>query len=83
MGLVNRVVKHEHLMEEAEKMAEDISRMPPVAVRMAKQTLRHGYHSTLEQVLDYESLIFQTCARSKEHYEAVEKIMAEIQGSGK
>ena len=83
MGLVNRVVEHESLLEEAEIMARDISRMPPGAIRMAKQTLRHGYHSTVEQVLDYESLIFRYCAKSEEHYHAVGEIMEKIGASKK
>lgn len=81
IGLVNRVVGHENLLREAEKMAHEISQMPVGAVRMAKQTLRHGYHSTLEQVLDYESLIFRYCTRTEEHYEAVLNIMEQIKGS--
>ena len=57
--------------------------MPPGAISMAKQTLRHGYHSTLEQVLDYESLIFRYCAKSEEHYQAVGEIMEKIGASKK
>ena len=71
IGLVDRIVKPESLMSECKKIARDISQMPGEAVRMTKQILRHGYHSTPEQVLEYESLIFRHCAGTEEHYEAV------------
>jgi 2-(1,2-epoxy-1,2-dihydrophenyl)acetyl-CoA isomerase len=81
MGLVNRVVDHDNLLSEADKMAREIARMPPGAIKMTKHILRHGYHSTLEQVLDYESLVFQQRTRTEEHYQAVCKIREQIKGS--
>ena len=37
IGLINEVVPHAQLMERAEKMARQIVKMPPVAVRMMKE----------------------------------------------
>jgi 2-(1,2-epoxy-1,2-dihydrophenyl)acetyl-CoA isomerase len=78
MGLINRIVDPDDLLAEAERMAYQIARMPPAAVQAAKKLLRHGSHSTLEQVLDYEALIFQHATRTREHYDAVGRIMAEL-----
>ena len=81
IGLINRLVEHENLLSEAEQMAREIAGMPPGAVRMAKQLIRHGSHSTLEQVLDYEALVFHHRTRTKEHYEAVCRTLERIQSS--
>jgi 2-(1,2-epoxy-1,2-dihydrophenyl)acetyl-CoA isomerase len=81
IGLVNRVVEPERLLKEAEELAHEIARMPAEAIRMTKRILRHGYQSTLEQVLEYESLVFQHCTRTPEHYEAVCKILDQIKSS--
>lgn len=78
IGLVNQIVEHETLLSEAENMAQEIAKMPSEAIKTAKQVLRHGYHSTLEQVLEYESLVFLHNTRTKEHYEAVCRILEQI-----
>jgi 2-(1,2-epoxy-1,2-dihydrophenyl)acetyl-CoA isomerase len=71
IGLVNRVVAPEALLPEAGNLAAEIARQPAGAVRAAKQMLRHGVHSTTEQVLAYEALTFQNAAHTREHYDAV------------
>lgn len=78
IGLVNRVVPHDRLMAEAEALAKEIAAMAPSAIRAAKKLLRHGSHSTLEQSLDYEALIFQHATRTAEHYAAVGRIMEHL-----
>lgn len=79
IGLVNRVIPHDDLMAETEAMAQEIARMPAGAIRAAKALLRHGCHSTIEQVADYESLVFQSAAKTREHYEAVCRIMEALE----
>ncbi|MFC1535030.1 enoyl-CoA hydratase/isomerase family protein [Thermodesulfobacteriota bacterium] len=83
MGLINRVVEHENLLSEAENIANDITKMPSGAIQMAKQLLRYGNNSTLEQALEYESLVFQKAIRTKEHYEAVCRIIEQIKNRKK
>jgi 2-(1,2-epoxy-1,2-dihydrophenyl)acetyl-CoA isomerase len=78
IGLVNRVVSHEALLRECEKMALAISEMPAGAIRMTKRILRHGQHSTLEQTLPYEGLVFQHQTRTREHYDAVCRILEQL-----
>lgn len=83
IGLVNRVIPHEQLMAEAEAMALEIADMPAGAIRAAKAVLRHGSHSTIEQVVSYESLVFQSATQTQEHYDAVCRIMEVLQAKKK
>jgi len=53
------------------------------AIRAAKALLRHGSHSTIEQVVEYESLVFQSAAQTQEHYDAVCRIMEELKQAKK
>jgi enoyl-CoA hydratase/carnithine racemase len=56
---------------------------PPGAIRAAKALLRHGSHSAIEQVLDYESLVFQSAVRIQEHCEALCRIMEALKQAKK
>jgi 2-(1,2-epoxy-1,2-dihydrophenyl)acetyl-CoA isomerase len=82
IGLVNRVVAAEELLPEAGKMAAEIARMPADAVRAAKRALRHGSHSTLEQVLAFEALTFQSAAQTPEHYAEVCRKLDQLKQDG-
>jgi 2-(1,2-epoxy-1,2-dihydrophenyl)acetyl-CoA isomerase len=78
IGLVNRVVPHDKLMEEAVAMADTISRLPREAILHSKALLRHGYHSTLEQVINYENLTFRSMMHTEAHYQAICKTIEQI-----
>lgn len=54
IGLVNRVVPLEALLPEAKKMAEDICRTAPLAVRTAKECMMRGLGMSLEDGLRLE-----------------------------
>lgn len=71
IGLINKVTAHEDLMPEALKMAETISQFPRLAVNKCKALLRHGYHSTLDQVMQYESFTFRHLTQTEDHYRTV------------
>lgn len=75
MGLVNDVVAPENLMAKAREYADQIAALPPVAIRLAKRTLRHGLESTLSQALDYEELAETHCFSSLDHQEAVRSFL--------
>jgi len=83
IGLVNQVVAPDDLLPTAEKMAADIAQWPGAAIRAAKQLLRHGSHSTVEQVLDYEALVFHHATQTPEHYEAVCRTIEDLKKAGK
>jgi enoyl-CoA hydratase/carnithine racemase len=78
IGLVNRVVPHAELMSAAKEMASTISQFPKEAIMMSKSLLRHGYHSTIEQSIEYEGLTFRHLMRQKAHYEMVCKTIEEL-----
>jgi len=71
IGLVNRVVPHERLLEDTMEMAREIASLPPLAIRLAKQALRHGMESTLQQAINYETHLETYCFTTRDHYEAV------------
>jgi enoyl-CoA hydratase/carnithine racemase len=81
LGLINQVVPPAELMVASEAMANEIAALPREAIMMAKQILRHGSQSTLEQSLPYESLVFQYCTRTAEHYKTVCETLARIKGA--
>lgn len=51
LGLVNRVVPVERYLQEALDLAELIASRPPVAVRLAREAVRHGNETTLREGL--------------------------------
>ncbi len=54
IGLVNKVVSPDKLMEEARNMADRISQQAPVAVRLAKSAINKGCDMDLDFGLSYE-----------------------------
>jgi enoyl-CoA hydratase len=58
IGLVNRVVPVESLMDEAKKLASDIAAKPPIAVRAAKEAILRAQDTTLEVGLEFERKSF-------------------------
>ena len=58
IGLVNKVVPVDSLMEEAKKMAKHIASKSPISIRAAKQAILRASDTTLEIGLDYERVLF-------------------------
>jgi len=71
MGLVNRVVSHERLMEETMTLAKKIVNKPPLAVRMTKRAVYQGQMSSLKSHLDYISSQIALLSETEDHREAV------------
>jgi enoyl-CoA hydratase/carnithine racemase len=70
MGLVNRVVSHERLMEETMVLADRIARKPPLAISMAKRAVYQGQMSSLRSHLDYISSQVALLSETEDHQEA-------------
>jgi enoyl-CoA hydratase/carnithine racemase len=70
LGIVNRVVPHDSLMEETMKMAEKIANKPPLAVRMMKRAVYQAQTSTLRAHLDYISSQLSLLSETEDHREA-------------
>ncbi len=58
VGLVNRVVPAESLMNEAKKTANEIASKPPISVRAAKEAILRAQDTTLEVGLEFERRAF-------------------------
>ncbi|MET0293682.1 MAG: enoyl-CoA hydratase-related protein [Phenylobacterium sp.] len=54
MGLLNRIVPADKLMEEAMAYAEQIAQWPPLSLRACKRTLQYGADAGFEEAIRYE-----------------------------
>lgn len=54
IGLINRVYPVEQFLEGALKIARKISELPPLAVRLAKESVNKAFNSTLADGLTFE-----------------------------
>ena len=57
-GLVSRVVPKEHFYTEALRLAHEMCKKPPVALRIAKEAVRQAHELGLAEGLDYERKLF-------------------------
>ena len=55
IGLLDRLVAPEALIEESVKLAEEMAQWPPLAIRMAKRVLQRNQDAELDDALRYES----------------------------
>lgn len=75
MGLVNRVVPADQVLDQALALAERIAVNPPRAVRLAKRLLREGQHSRLADVLELSAAFQALAHETADHKEAVEAFL--------
>ncbi len=54
LGLVNKVVSSETLMEEAKHLAQKLRKNPPLAIKFAKKAIHVGLQLDMPSALDYE-----------------------------
>jgi enoyl-CoA hydratase/carnithine racemase len=55
IGLLDRLVPADRLLEEAIALAQQIAAWPPVAMQATRRTLQQSMDSTLEEQLRHES----------------------------
>jgi enoyl-CoA hydratase len=76
-GLVNRLVPPERLLDEARELAQLIASRPPVAVRLAREAVRHGAENTVREGLEVERrnflLLFDTPDQKQKMAEFLKK----------
>jgi enoyl-CoA hydratase/carnithine racemase len=75
LGIVNRVVPHDHLMDEAFVLAEKIAEKPPLAVRMIKRAVYQAQTSSLRSHLDYISSQLALLTETEDHIEAAKAFL--------
>jgi len=61
IGLVNKVVEHEQLMESALELAAQILKNAPIAVKLSKQSINDGFDGDLYRGISLETSLFSQC----------------------
>lgn len=61
IGLVNKVVEPEQLLEEAKVLAKKIASNAPIAVKLSKTAINRGMQMDIDTALIYEAEVFGEC----------------------
>jgi enoyl-CoA hydratase len=75
LGIVNRVVPGDELLDAAREMMGKIVRNGPVAVRMALESVYHAMDATMEDALRFESSLFGLLASTEDMTEGMEAFL--------
>jgi enoyl-CoA hydratase len=75
IGLVNMVVPHEELKDKTMALAAKIAEKSPIALRMAKESVRIASRSNLDEGLRREIDLFALCFASEDKEEGVKAFM--------
>jgi enoyl-CoA hydratase len=62
IGLVNKVVPAELLMDESLKLANKISEKSPLAIKLSRIAIDQGLHASFEEILEIEASHLLMCA---------------------
>lgn len=79
-GLVNRVVPHESLMQEAMITARQVAAQPPQALRMSKALLRQGRDMNFDQMLEMSAAMQALAHLTEDHIEGVTAVLEKRPG---
>lgn len=75
IGMVNRVVAHEALMDETMALADQLAAGPTLAYGRMKENLNRGEHSDLATLLDQEALNMTLSGQTQDHREAAKSFV--------
>ena len=81
IGLVDKVVPPEELMNEAMKLAGSIASNAPVAVRASKAAIRRFTGAALEGDLSFEAELFGACFATRDQKMAMEAFVSKTEKS--
>lgn len=71
IGLVNRVVEPEKLMEEARTLASSIAANSPIAVKLCKTAINRGMQMDIDTAVIYEADVFAQCFSTEDQKEGM------------
>jgi len=71
IGLVNKVVEPDNLLEEAKSLASVIAKQAPIAVKLAKEAINRGIQCDIDTALFYESEVFGECFSTEDQTDAM------------
>jgi enoyl-CoA hydratase len=74
-GLVSRVVPTEACLEEARKLALEITQKPPLAVKLAKRAILKSFDSSLREGIDFERSCFYLLFGSEDQKEGMKAFL--------
>jgi enoyl-CoA hydratase len=75
IGLVHQVVESEKLMTEAIQLAQKLAQKAPVALAMAKRSIRRAAGSDTEEGLDFELNCFANCFSTQDQKEGMKAFL--------
>src|SRR6185503_15074166 len=75
MGIVNHVVPHERLLDEARTWADRVTSVPDAIVSLAKPLLRRAADATWEQSIAIEEFAEPMCFTTAGHQDAVRRFL--------
>ena len=78
IGLVNKVVPGEDLLDEALAMARRIGERSPLALRLSRTAIEQGLHSSFEQTLELEADQILTCVGEQGYMKYVDRRLADM-----
>ena len=75
IGLVNKVVEPEELMNECMAMAKTIAAKAPLAVRYAKEAINRGVETDMDTGIVIENGLFGLCFATPDQKEGMEAFL--------
>ena len=75
LGLVNKVVPVEFLLEEAKKIADKIAAKPQLAVKFAKESINKALNTPLDEGLEFERKSFYLLFSSEDRKEGMKAFL--------
>lgn len=79
IGLINRVVDHDHLLKEAEALMRSIISNAPIAVKYTKACINKGLEVSIDYGLVYEKNMVGLCLASDDSREGITAFMEKRQ----
>ncbi len=78
IGLANKVVPAESLMDETLEMARKIGEKSPLALKLSRIAIDQGLHASFEQTLELEASHLLTCVGAQNQKKFVEQKLAKM-----
>jgi enoyl-CoA hydratase len=81
IGLINRIVPADNLLDEALTMCRKINERSPLALKLSRIAVDQGLHASFEQILELEASHLLSCIGANEQAELVKRRLGKIGNS--
>jgi 2-(1,2-epoxy-1,2-dihydrophenyl)acetyl-CoA isomerase len=71
LGIVNKLVPHDELLQEAVSLAQKVSAKSPISVKLTKKIMNQHLHNNLKLLLELESSVQDLCFQTEDFREGV------------